>query len=139
MPRGKSPRSRGGARLVCAAENAEALRNGIDRPVGDADNGARLALGQAVEYRFAEESVVSRVRLVFDSDLNDETMPEYERNLKRNMICNRPRNLPDTYVPKTMTRAYRVEGITAEGIVPLVEETGKIISACARTRCKRSS
>ena len=110
------------ARLVCAAENAEALRNGIDRPVGDADNGARLALGQAVEYRFAEESVVSRVRLVFDSDLNDETMPEYERNLKRNMICNRPRNLPDTYVPKTMTRAYRVEGITAEGIVPLVEE-----------------
>ena len=111
------------ARLVCAAENAEALRNGIDRPVGDVDNGARLALGQAVEYRFAEESVVSRVRLVFDSDLNDETMPEYERNLKRNMICNRPRNLPDTYVPKTMTRAYRVEGITAEGIVPLVEET----------------
>ena len=111
------------AHLVCSAENAEALRNGIDRPVGDADNGARLALGQAVEYRFAEESVVSRVRLVFDSDLNDETMPEYERKLKRNMICNRPRNLPDTYVPKTMTRAYRIEGITAEGIVPLVEET----------------
>lgn len=111
------------AQLICSDAGADALRNGMDRPIGDTDNGAEIALGEAIEYRFEKPTAVSRVRLVFDSDLNDETMPEYEQKLQRNMICNRPRNLPDTYVPKTMTKEYRIEGLTDNGWIVLAEET----------------
>ena len=110
------------AALNCAAENAEALRDGVNRPVGDDDHGCTVALNASITYTFEEKTAVSRIRLVFDSDLEQETLPPYEKQLKRGMLCNLPRHFPDTYVPKTMTKAYRIEGLTDSGWVALAEE-----------------
>ena len=63
------------------------------------------------------------MRLVFDSDLNRDTLPALETTLKRNMIHNRPLNWPDSYVPRTMTRAFRVEGLRADGSAVVLFET----------------
>lgn len=112
------------AAINCAAADAENLRNGVDRPVGDNDNGCILALGEAVEYDFGCEKEVSRVRIVWDSDLNRETMPEINGRIwDKNMLHNRSWHSPDFYVPKTMTKAYRIEGVKADGsVVILCEE-----------------
>ena len=103
------------AKLLCSAPDAENLRNGLDRPIGGADNGARVPKGEAVTYIFNEVSEISHVRIVFDSDLNRSTLPECEAKRKRNMLQNRPLNWPDAYVPKTIVRTFRVEGVREDG------------------------
>jgi len=113
------------AAINCAAADAENLRNGVDRPVGDDDNGCVLNLGEAVEYDFGSEKPISRVRIVWDSDLNRETMPKINGRIwDKNMLHNRSWHSPDFYVPKTMTKAYRIEGVKADGtVVTLCEES----------------
>ena len=105
------------ARLQCAAPDAENLRNGLDRPIGQSDNGATVRKGEAVSYVFDGPSEISHIRIVFDSDLNRSTLPECEAKRRRNMLHNRPLNWPDGYVPRTMVRAFRVEGVKADGSV----------------------
>ena len=94
------------SRLGGLAADWEVLRNGWDRPIGGADNGAHAALGQAVTFAFAEPTRVRELRAVFDSDLN---RAAYPHELGRNMICNRRLGLPDAFVPPSMVRAFRVE------------------------------
>ncbi|MBQ1256752.1 MAG: FAD-dependent oxidoreductase, partial [Clostridia bacterium] len=111
------------AALNCAAPDAENLRNGVDRPVGDSDNGCMLTLGEAVEYDFGCEKPVCGVRIVWDSDLNRETMPRINGRIwNKNMLHNRTWHSPDFYVPKTMTKAYRIEGVKADGTVVTLHE-----------------
>lgn len=112
------------AKLNCAAVDAENLRNGKDRPIGEEDNGCVLALGEIVELDFGSEKPISRVRIVWDSDLNRETMPQIHGQVwDKNMLHNRSWHSPDFYVPKTMTKAYRIEGVKADGsVVTLVQE-----------------
>lgn len=111
------------ARLECAAPDAENLRSGLDRPIDGADNGCVLEKGQSATYWFDQEVELGELRLVFDSDLNRDTLPGGEADLHRNMIHNRPLNHPDSYVPRTMVRAWRLEGLRADGSAfPLVEE-----------------
>lgn len=112
------------AALLCDSPDAENLRSGIDRPTETGENGAAVKKGEAITYQFAEPKPVSRVRIVFDSDLNRATLPEQEVFRHRNMMHNRPLHWEDAYVPKTMVRAFRVEGIEADGTVRvLAEET----------------
>lgn len=110
------------AQLVCTSSDAENLRNGIDRSIGDQDNGWQAAPGQTAEYRFASPEHLTRVRIVFDSDLNRQTLPEAEVRLKRDMIHNRPLSFEPSYVPKTMTRAYRLEAVLPDGSVQVLAE-----------------
>ena len=94
----------------------EALRNGVDRPVGDRDNGYVCAPGSAIEYRFARPSEVHGARIVWDSELNRQSMPHVGgRPFKHNMMCNKPLNMSDFHVPDAMTRVYRVEGVRPDG------------------------
>lgn len=108
------------ARLECAAPDAENLRNGLDRPIGEDDNGATVALNDAISYVFDQPQAVSHVRIIFDSDLNRTTLPECEARRNRNMLHNRPLNWPDGYVPKTVTKSFRVEGVRADGTVDVL-------------------
>ena len=108
------------ARLECAAPDAENLRNGLDRPIGEDDNGATVALGDAISYVFDQPQAVSHVRIIFDSDLNRTTLPECEARRQRNMLHNRPLNWPDGYVPKTVTKSFRIEGVRADGTVDVL-------------------
>lgn len=112
------------ATLNCAAADAEQLRNGVDRPIGEDDNGCMLALGEPVELDFGSEKAISLVRIVWDSDLNRETMPTIRGKIwDKNMLHNRSWGSPDFYVPKTMTKAYRIEGVKADGsVVTLCQE-----------------
>lgn len=103
------------AALSCDSPDAENLRNGLDRALEGANNGVVVPLSSAITYTFAAPEHVSRVRVVLDSDLNRDTLPECERRRERNMLHNRPLGWPDAYVPTTLLRSFRIEGIRPDG------------------------
>ncbi len=103
-------------------EEKEALRDGIDRQREDGFHAWFGSVGDSVTYRFAEPVHISRVRLVMDSDLDRETLPENERTLKRNMFHNRLLTNEPSCVPPTMIRSYRVCAQHTDGSVQTVLE-----------------
>ncbi len=105
------------AELLCDSPDAENLRNGIDRPTDSGENGIKVEKGSEITYRFSSPQTISRVRIVFDSDLNRVTLPDQAVFRNRNMMHNRPMHVRDVYVPKTMVRAFRIEGIGTDGTV----------------------
>jgi hypothetical protein len=94
------------ARLTTSEGDPEPLRNGIDRPVAGADNGWAGSIGSWVQYTFDGPQRVRGLRFVFDSDLN---RPD------KNMPCSYPLHAEPVPVPRTMTRAFRVEALEAGG------------------------
>jgi len=88
------------AKLSASEADPEPLRNGIDRPVGEEDNGWTGSVGGWVEYALDRPGPVSRIRLVFDSDLN-----RYRLNLPSSYPLDRqPRP-----VPATMIKQFRID------------------------------
>ncbi len=117
------------ARLVVSAPGEEGLyaslenlRNGLDRPIGEEDNGVTVPPGTAVTYTFEAPAAITHCRIVFDSDLNRDTLPECEAKRRRNMLHNRPLHWPDSYVPKTLVKAFRLEGIRADGGIEVLAD-----------------
>ena len=92
--------------LAAGEGDAEPLRNGVDRPVGQEDNGWACAPGSWAEYRFGSAAPVHEVRLVFDSELN-----RPGKNMRHSYALSDP---PWT-VPATMTKAFRIEVEDAGG------------------------
>jgi hypothetical protein len=84
----------------------ESLRNGVDRPVGDIDNGWTAPLGTPVTYTFDEAADISAVRIVFDSDLNRPS-----RNMRHVYLLDAKLWRP----PETLVKAFRIEARTTEG------------------------
>ena len=81
------------------------VRNGIER--GDANLWFGNK-GDIVEYTFENETKISEIRLVFDSDLN--------RNYQ-NMPCNYPLVEKRYKLPDTLIREYCIQGIADNGDV----------------------
>ena len=79
------------------------VRNGIDRGEENCWVGGE---GDTVEYRFDGERDVREIRLVFDNDMNRKY---------HNMPCNYPLVQKKFKLPRTLIRAYRIEGIDDEG------------------------
>jgi hypothetical protein len=101
------------ATLRASHGDPEPLRNGHDRPIGDADNGWTAPLGSWVEYSWDAPRRLVEARFTFDSDL-DRTFRAGERNPQQNMpCCYRP---GDRFlrVPDAMVRAFRVEAQRAD-------------------------
>ena len=94
------------ARLTASEGDPEPLRNGLDRPIGDADNGWMGSVGAWVEYAFDQVEPVRKLRFVFDSDLN---RPE------KNEHANRSLDWEPVGVPQTMTRAFHIEALDESG------------------------
>ncbi len=94
------------ARLSASEGDPEPLRNGLDRPIGGADNGWRGSLGAWVEYSFATPQPIRTLRWVFDSDLNRQG---------RNALSNYPLHMEPQRVPATMIRRFRVEALDEAG------------------------
>ena len=82
--------------------SAPVVRNGIDRGEENCWVGGE---GDTVEYRFDGERDVREIRLVFDNDMNRKY---------HNMPCNYPLVQKKFKLPRTLIRAYRIEGIDDE-------------------------
>jgi hypothetical protein len=101
------------AQLTAATGDPEPLRNGVDRPVGDADNGWKSPTGAPVTYRLAAETELHEARLVFDSDLDRVDPMTGSRAL--NMRHRYPLHAPLRGVPATLVKAFRIETQRADG------------------------
>jgi hypothetical protein len=111
------------ARLTASVNNAEALRNGHDRPIGNEDNGVSFKAGEYAEYSFEKPRFVRRARFVFDSDLNRET--QHEGSIyKRPMYATYYLDTQPVNVPKTMVRDFRLTLTLAGGKQKIIETTG---------------
>lgn len=88
------------AKLTASEGDPQALRNGIDRPIGDCDNGWSGSMGSYIQYTFDTPKRISSIRLIFDSDLNRKRL---------NMPCNYPLDAEPANVPQTMTRSFQIE------------------------------
>jgi hypothetical protein len=102
--------------LMAKEGDPEPLRNGVDRPVGGADNGWTGALGSSVSYTFAQPAVIRQVRLVFDSDLN-RCDPDKGPGggTAKNMRHAYALNATPWAVPGTLVRQFRIEIRNADG------------------------
>jgi hypothetical protein len=102
------------ARLTASHGDPEPLRNGLDRPIGSADNGWTAPLGSWVEYAFGGVRKLTEARLVFDSDL-DRVSFKGDRNARTAMRSSYALSDKHFAVPQPMTRAFRVEALGANG------------------------
>jgi hypothetical protein len=88
------------AQLSASEGDPEPLRNGIDRSIGDADNGWIGKVGSWIEYSFASAQEINEFRFIFDSDLNRKSL---------NMPCNYPLKPQTARIPETMTKSFRID------------------------------
>jgi len=88
------------AKLASTAKNINNLRNGIDRPVGDHDNGVYFSHGEHAIYTFEQPEKITMLRFVFDSDLN--------RKIK-NMPCIYPLRETRWHTPDSLLRDFRID------------------------------
>ena len=101
---------------LCAALHAEAemLRNGEDRAhrLYGTDEGSAFyhaAAGERITYRF-EKSALSRVHIVFDSDLNRNTQEGSVVDRTHNTRILKRLDSPDLHMPKTLCREFLLIG-----------------------------
>lgn len=125
------------AGLTASAGDAEALRDGFDRPGIDpatawpypqeqtspecaatarAQHAWQAPVGAPAEYRFDAPSDVSEARLVFDSDLN-RTDPARGRGQSRLLNMRYYTGVQDTPFapPATLVRDFRLEALSGDG------------------------
>jgi FAD dependent oxidoreductase len=100
------------AKLTARDGDPTPLRNGIDRPIGDIDNGW-VGSGEDcwLEYAFESPMQVGHVRLVFDSDLDRWGLGGCQRNI----TCSYPLDSNDVQVPPSLVRAFRIDARSANG------------------------
>ncbi|NLF39673.1 FAD-dependent oxidoreductase [bacterium] len=101
------PRLTAEATVASSGGNADALRNGIDRPVGNESHAWTTRLGGWAEYRFEKEVNISGVRLVFDSDLN--------RDRRMGMTAMYPLDLPALCPPPSLVKEFTIDAQASDG------------------------
>lgn len=101
--------------LTASEGDPQPLRNGIDRPVGDTDNGWYGSIGSFVEYRFDQPLSIRRIRLVFDSDLERKSCTGHDLYKTLPMLCNRFYNMDPFGFPQTMVKDFDLEYLNGQG------------------------
>lgn len=94
------------AKITDSTIEKEKLRSGLDRAKGDESNCWTAKSGDCVEYSFADETEISEISLVFDSNLD---------RRQHNQPCCYPLDAPQREVPATMTRSFAITGIDENG------------------------
>ena len=87
------------ARITASSCDPKVLVNGIDRPAGGNDNGISLPVGGTIEFTIERPSPLNRMRLTFDSDLNNKYL----------MPSSYPLDREARSVPGFMAKAFRIE------------------------------
>lgn len=103
------------AELTASGENAQALRDGFDRPQGNDSHAWLCKTSDHATYHFHTPQAISQIRLILDSDLNREYLSAAECELKRNLFHNHPNNVEQSFVPPTMVKAYRISALLEDG------------------------
>jgi hypothetical protein len=114
---------------IFGCENAENLRNGRDRNhhlYGDAEQGVFISLGNEIGYTFASPCKVGTAHVVFDSDLDRETLPGDACERQHSMRANVTPDSPVMCVPKTLVRDYTLTWTTATGEIKSTNITDNI-------------
>lgn len=88
------------ANLIADCGDVEALRSGIDRPIGTTLNAWSAPPGTPVTYAFDAATPIKEARFVFDSHLNRPWL---------NMRSSYPRDAAPWSVPHTLVKAFRIE------------------------------
>jgi hypothetical protein len=100
------------ATLTASNGDPEPLRNGIDRNLGNTENGWWTAPGGHVEYRFDSAKVVEEVRFIFDNNPEDVKRIPYIR----------PKGGFDHRLPEHMCADFDVASLNDAGQWETVEE-----------------
>lgn len=94
------------------------LNNGQDRPnriYGNDSCGLESENGTPIEYRLEKPTYISSVHIVFDSDLNRDTLPgdwcERGHVTRANVLLESPQMHP----PKTLCKAFQLTAVTERG------------------------
>lgn len=93
------------ARLSASRGDAEALRDGIDRRLGEHNHWWRAAPGDWAEYRFDLPREISRVRIICDTELHK----------TRVLPCSVPQKRRVGGMPSGTPRDFHLEGLGADG------------------------
>ena len=102
------------AQLSASEGNPEPLRNGLDRPMGEVDNGWLGNPGDWVQYAFTKPEKVTNLRFIFDSDLN---------RPGETMAFHYPLHMEPAGVPQTLVRSFRVEALDPnDRWIPILRE-----------------
>ena len=107
----------------------DTLRSGEDRAnriYGTESCGVLINNGELVEYRLSKLSSIDSVHIVFDSDLNRETLPgdwcEQGHVTRANVLL----DSPQMYPPKTLCRSFRLTAITDNGEIELISQENNL-------------
>ncbi len=95
------------AELSAAKGDPEVLRNGLDRPIGEDDNGFTIDPGQFIHYEFKQTQQISEARFVFDSDMNRVMLDRgiHTRGIN-DMRCCYPLDQREITVPETLVKEF---------------------------------
>ncbi len=111
------------AHLTAECADPSILYSGIERPIGKDYNGVSVPLNSAVTYTFDSVKHVESARVVFDSDLNRETVKSDSLIREFNMPCNRTFEFGPFNFPTTVVRSFKVEILTSDNEWKTVFET----------------
>ncbi|MBR5365209.1 MAG: FAD-dependent oxidoreductase [Clostridia bacterium] len=119
----------------------DALRNGADRTnhtYGEGDQGIQVKLGEAVGYRFREPVRIANVHLALDSDLARASLPgddcERRHSMRANVFEDGSGKSPMMTMPAPLVKAYRIEGVTADGERILLAEERCNLRQCVNVK-----
>ncbi|MBE6559695.1 MAG: FAD-dependent oxidoreductase [Ruminococcaceae bacterium] len=117
------------------------LRSGIDRNnaiYGEGEQGFTMGIGASVEYHMDEPTEVSRVRVIFDSDLDRITLPgdKCERTHSMRGASLTPES-PVMCMPKTLAKVYSLEIETENGWEGVLFETENLRRLVTAPVCRK--
>ena len=108
---------------------APSLWSGEDRPnrvYGTERVDFSVANGGTVEYSFENNTEINSVHIVFDSDLDRETLPGHVAEKYHATRGNVLLDSPQTHLPTTLCKSFRLSAVTADGEVELLSVDNNI-------------
>ena len=114
---------------LSGCENQENLRNGIDRNnsiYGEEEQGIFCKLNDKITYSFNTPQYVEIAHIVFDSDLDRNTLPGDECERYHSMRNNIFKDSPKMHLPKTLIKDYTIECVMSDGTVKNIDITNNI-------------
>ena len=99
------------AKVESDGENVDALFNGINRDMGETDNGWTGKKGDFVRFKYDNAEQVKEIRFVFDSFLNRKNTGNYHHNMDANVHL----GIEPITPPYTLVKEFEISYKNASG------------------------